>query len=176
MKAIVYFSNVMIPFIMVFFVIQGFIKKVDVFDAFCEGARDGVKVIADVLPSLAGLFVAVEIMRRSSFLDILTFLISPVAVMTGFPAEAVPVALMRLISGSAAMGMAVDVFKTLGPDSFAGRVVSVMMGCTETVFYTLSVYTAACGVKDMRYTLKGALIANMVGVAASFMVCKVVWG
>ena len=176
MRAIAYFSNVMIPMVILGFVLAGAARKVSLFDAFCEGARDGLKVVADVLPSLMALFLAVAVLRASSFMDILVFIISPIAYLTGFPAEAVPVALMRLVSGSAAMSMAADIFKTLGPDSMTGRVVSVMMGCTETVFYTLSVYAAGCGIRDTRYALKGALVANVVGVVVSFMVCKVVWG
>ena len=176
MRAIVYFSNVMIPMVILGFVLAGMVKGVRLFDAFCEGARDGLKVAAEVFPSLVALFVAVAVLRASSFMDILVFLISPIAYFTGFPAEAVPVALMRLFSGSAAMGMAADIFNTLGPDSFTGRVVSVMMGCTETVFYTLSVYAAGCGIRDTGYALKGALVANAAGIVASFLVCKAVWG
>jgi len=176
MKMIVYFSNVMIPLVIVVFVLAGTLKGVRLFDTFCEGAGDGLKVVVEVLASLMALFLAVSVLRASSFMDILVFLISPVAYFTGFPAEAVPVALMRLVSGSAAMGMAADIFKTFGPDSMTGRVVSVMMGCTETVFYTLSVYAAGCGIRDTRYALKGALAANIVGVAVSFLICRVVWG
>ena len=176
MSAVLYFSNVMIPMVLVGFVLAGAVRRVQLFDAFCEGARDGLKVVAEVFPSLVALFVAVAVLRASSFMDILVFLISPIAYFTGFPAEAVPVALMRLFSGSAAMSMAADIFKTLGPDSFTGRVVSVMMGCTETVFYTLSVYAAGCGVRDTGYALKGAIVANVAGIVASFLVCKMVWG
>ena len=176
MRILLYFSNILIPIIMAGIIIMGLAKKVDVFDAFAEGAADGAKTVAKVMPSLIGLMCAVAVLRESTALDIITFVISPVAAVIGFPAAAVPVAVMRLISSSAAMGMVLDIFKTMGPDSFTGRVVSVMMGCTETVFYTLSVYTASCGIKKTGYVVKGAVLANLAGVAASFVICWVIWG
>lgn len=176
MKGIIYFSDILIPMIITAIVLTGFCNKVKVFDTFSEGAKRGIKTVYDVLPSLIALMVAVSLVRASSFLDIVSFFITPLAKITGFPAEAVPVALMRLISNSAAMGMAADIFKNFGPDSFVGRVVSVMMGCTETVFYTLSVYSSGAGIKDTGYALKGAIVANVVGVVASFVVCKAIWG
>lgn len=175
MRIMLYFSNILIPIIMAGIVILGLVKKVDVFDAFVDGAKDGAKTVAAVMPSLIGLMCAVAVLRESSALDILAFIISPVASLIGFPAEAVPIVFMRLISSSAAMGMVIDIFKTLGPDSFTGRLVSVMMGCTETVFYTLSVYTASCGIRKTGYVLKGAVIANLSGVAASFIICRMLW-
>lgn len=175
MKLILYFSNVLMPFVMAVIIIVGLYKRVNVFDAFVEGAADGIKTVMGVMPSLIGLMCAVSVLRASSVLDILCFIISPVASLVGFPAEAVPVALMRLVSNSAAMSMVFDIFKEFGPDSFTGRLVSVMMGCTETVFYTLSVYTASCGIRDTAYTLKGAIIANIAGIAASFVICSLLW-
>lgn len=176
MRMLLYFSNILIPIIMAGIVIMGMAKKVDVFDAFAEGAADGAKTVVKVMPSLIGLMCAVAVLRESAALDIITFIISPAAALIGFPAEAVPIAVMRLISSSAAMGMVLDIFKNLGPDSFTGRLVSVMMGCTETVFYTLSVYTGACGVRKTGYVVKGAVLANLAGVAASFAICRVIWG
>ncbi len=176
MKAVIYFSNILIPIIIMSVLMLGAVKKVQIFTVFTDGAKQGIKTVADILPSLIALMVAVSVVRHSTVLDILNFLLTPVARLTGFPAEAIPVALMRLVSSSAAMGMAADIFKIFGPDSFVGRVVSVMMGCTETVFYTLSIYSAGAGIKDTGFALKGALIANVAGVIASFIVCKAIWG
>jgi spore maturation protein B len=91
--------------------------------------------------------------------------------MTGFPSEVVPIALMRTVSSSASTGLILDIFKTYGPDSFLGRLVSVMFGCTETIFYTMSVYFMTIKVKNSRYTLAGSLLATFVGIAASYLLC-----
>lgn len=116
--------------------------------------------------------VAVGILRSSGALDILCNFLSPIADAIGFPKEALPITFMRLVSSSASTGILLDVFKNYGPDSFIGRFVSVMMSCTETIVYTMSLYFMSIKVKQTRYTLAGALVANFVGVIASLLICK----
>ena len=116
--------------------------------------------------------VAVGILRSSGALDILCNFLSPIADAIGFPKEALPITFMRLVSSSASTGILLDVFKNYGPDSFIGRFVSVMMSCTETIVYTMSLYFMSIKIKQTRYTLAGALVANFVGVIASLLICK----
>jgi len=170
MRIIMMASDLLIPLVFAFVIIHGIIKKVNVYDAFIEGTTDGLKTAAKILPTLIGLMTAVGILRASGFFDILSLILSPAARLVGFPVEAIPLTFMRLVSSSASTGLLLDIFKQFGPDSFTGRFVSIMMSCTETVFYTMSVYFLSVKITKTRYTLVGALIANFAGVVASLFI------
>ena len=131
--------------------------------------------MVDILPTLIGLIMAVEVLRAGGLLEILVELIRPAAEAVGFPAELAPLSIVRLVSSSAATGLLTDLFANYGPDSFLGRAASVMMSCTETVFYTMSLYFLSVGVKKTRWTLPCALLANFVGVVAAVWLVKVVF-
>lgn len=176
MNFLIIISDLIIPIIFVYFLYYGFANKVNVYDAFVEGAKEGFKITYEILPTLIGLMVAVGILRSSGALDILCNFLYPIADAIGFPKEALPITFMRLVSSSASTGILLDVFKNYGPDSFIGRFVSVMMSCTETIVYTMSLYFMSIKVKQTRYTLAGALVANFVGVIASLLICKALWG
>lgn len=164
----VWLSDWMIPIVMFGIILYGLFKNVNVYEAFIEGATDGLKVAIDILPTLIGLMMAVGMLRSSGFLDDLSEMIKPLISWSHFPSQVVPIALMRTFSSSAATGLILDTFKNYGTDSFIGRLVSTMFGCTETIFYTLSVYFMAIKIKNTRYTLQGALIATFVGIVASY--------
>ena len=119
--------------------------------------------------------MAVEVMRAGGLLDILVRLIRPAAEAVGFPAELAPLSLVRLVSSSAATGLLTDLFAKYGPDSFLGRTASVMMSCTETVFYTMSLYFLSVGIRKTRYTLPCALLANLVGIFAAVALVRLVF-
>jgi len=169
-------SDMMIPAIITAIIVHGIYKKVSVYDAFAEGAADGLNTVIKILPALLGLMVAVGVLRASGALGLLSSLLAPAAGLVGFPTEAVPLIFMRLVSSSASTGLLLDIFKNSGPDSFAGRFVSVMMSCTETVFYTMSVYFLSVKVTRTRYTLAGALTANLAGIAAAFAITVFIFG
>jgi len=152
------------------------LKKVKLYEVFLEGATEGLKTVVDILPTLIGLIVAVEVFRAGGLLDIMTNFIRPMAERVGFPAELAPLSIIRLVSSSAATGLLLDIFQNFGPDSFLGRVSSVMMSCTETVFYTMSLYFLSVGVRKTRYTLPCALIANFAGVFAAVILVQMVFG
>lgn len=175
MKSILIISDFIIPVTVFIIVLYGCIKKVDIYDAFIEGAKDGLKIVVDILPTLIGLMVAVAVLRAGGVLDMITIVLRPLAEITGFPAEIIPLCLMRLVSASAANGLLMDLFQNFGPDSFLGQMASVMMCCTETVFYTMSVYFMAVGIRNTRYTLACALIANAAGILAAFYITKAVF-
>jgi len=167
MKFILLLSNLIIPMTFALIILYGYLKRVDLYDNFIEGAKDGMKTVVGILPTIVGLMVAVGILRASGALDLFSKLISPLTSRLGYPTEVVPLTLMRLVSSSASTGLLLDLFKKYGPDSHIGRFVSIMMSCTETVFYTMSVYFMSVKITKTRYTLTSALIANLVGIVAS---------
>lgn len=167
MKFLLYISDFIIPFVIFYIVGFGLLMKVPVFHEFTKGAEDGFKVVLDIMPTLVGLMVAIGILRASGTLDLLSKLIKPVTDILHFPSELVPLVTVKLFSSSAATSLVLDIFKEHGPDSYLGRLTSIIMSCTETVFYTMSVYFMTAGVKKTRYTLAGALVATLTGVVAS---------
>lgn len=175
MKLILLLSDMMIPLVFFVIIAYGVSKKVDVFDTFIEGTKDGFKIVFNILPTLIGLMIAVGILRNSGFLGFLTSIMKPLTDKVGFPAPLVPIALMRTISASATTGLLLDLFKTYGPDSLVGRMASIMMGCTETVFYTMSIYFMTINIKKTRYTLFGALLVTLVGIIASVIITYILY-
>ena len=141
-------------------IIFGFIKKVELFDAFTAGAKDGIKTLLGIAPTLVGLIVAVNLLKSSGATDALCALISPAAQALGFPEQIVPMVLLRPISGGGSTALLMNVYKDYGPDSFAGRVASVLAGSTETTFYAIAVYFGSVGIKKIRHTLVAALSAD----------------
>ena len=125
-----------------------------------------------VFPSLFAIFIAISVFRASGLVEFLTNLLSPVCSALNFPSELLPFALLRPVSGSGSLAMASDIFTSYGADSFAGRCASVMMGSTETTFYTIAVYFGASGTKNIRHTLKCALLADAFGMIMSVIVCR----
>ena len=176
MSIMFFVSNAMIPFVIAAVLLLGISNKIPVFDVFTEGAKDGFSTVLGILPTLIGLMVAVGVLRASGALDYLSAALSHVTDLVGFPKEVLPLTFMRLVSSSAATGLLLDIYKNFGPDSFIGRFASVMMSCTETIFYTLSVYFLSVNIKRTRYTLAGALFANVVGIIASIYITVIVFG
>ena len=165
-----------IPAIFLLILCSGLYRNVKVYDVFVEGAKEGIQTIIRILPSLVGLMVAIGVFRASGALDLIVYAARPVASLFHIPQEAMPLAFLRPISGSASLALVSDIIKTHGPDSFTGRVVSTMMGSTETIFYTLAVYFGSVGIKNIRYTLAAALLAEGASVIASVWICTVVFG
>ncbi|GKX32239.1 spore maturation protein B [Vallitalea longa] len=176
MKFVLMISDFMIPLVFVLIIGYGLLKDVKVYDVFIIGAKEGFKIVLQIMPTLIGLMVAVGILRASGFLDFLTDILTPITSKVKFPSELVPIALMRTISSSATTGLILDLFKTHGPDSLIGRMTSIMMGCTETVFYTLSVYFMTVKIKKTRYTLTGALLVSLAGIIASVIITYRIFG
>ena len=175
MRLIIYLSDYIIPFIIFYIVSFGLISKTNIYDEFVEGAKDGFKVVFDIMPTLIGLMVAIGILRASGTLDIISDLLKPIANIFHFPSELVPITIVKMFSSSAATSLVLDIFKEYGPDSYLGRIVSIMMSSTETIFYTMAVYFVAAGVKKTRYTLAGAIVATLAGVVASVVIVNVIF-
>ena len=174
MSVFVTVSSFIIPGIMLFVVIYGVAKKRNVYDDFVEGATGGLKTVIKVMPTLIGLMVAVGVLRESGFMEFLGQQVGKVTDQIGFPGELMPVTIVKIFSSSAATGMVLDIFKSYGPDSYLGKVTSLMMSCTETVFYTMSVYYLTAKVTKTRWTLPGALLATLAGTIASVILANVI--
>lgn len=166
-------SNIIIPVIIFYIIAYGVINKANVYEDFVKGAKDGLKTVVGIMPTLIALMTAVGVLRASGFLEVLGNLIRPLCEKIGFPAELVPLAFIKMFSSSAATGLVLDIFKNYGTDSFVGLVTSIMMSCTETIFYTMSVYFLAARVTKTRYTLTGALLSTLAGIIASVVLAGV---
>lgn len=167
MKFLVFLSETAIPMLIFIIVGTGILNHQKVYEEFVQGAADGFKTVAGILPTLIGLMVAVGVLRASGLLDAVVQLGAVLTDHIGFPAELVPIALVKMFSSSAATGLLLDIYKEYGTDSSLGKMASVMLSSTETIFYTMSVYFLSVKVKKTRYTLAGALTATIAGTAAS---------
>jgi spore maturation protein B len=153
-------------------IIHGIFKGVNVFTEFTDGAKDGFRIVLNILPSLIGLIFAIELIKASGGLNILCKLLSPISSLLGIPEDVAPLTILSPISGSGSLGMFENILKDHGPDSFIGRVASVMMGSTETTFYTMTVYYGSIGVKKTRHTLPSALCADFTSFILSPKIVK----
>lgn len=169
-------SIVVLPVIIIGIILIGFIKKVDCFGSFTEGAKDGITTTLNILPSLVGLMVAIAVFRESGALDLLVKAVSPLANLASIPEEVLPLAFMRPISGGASLALLGDMFKQYGPDSIIGKMASTMMGSSETVFYTVAVYLSGAGIKKTEYIIPVALISNAIGVLIASRVVYLFFG
>lgn len=173
-----YLSNIIIPMVIFGVVILGLSTKIDMFAAFTKGAKEGFKVTYEILPTLIGLLLAVVILRTSGILDIIGDLLSKPLSVIGFPAQLVPLSLVKMFSSSAATGLLLDVFKKFGTDSEEGMLASILMSCSETIFYTISVYFLATSTEKNKpfektgWTLPGALFCTLAGMIASVIIVK----
>lgn len=167
MDFFVYLSYYLIPLLIFYIVGFGLLMKTEVYNEFVKGAKEGLKVVVDILPTLIGLMMGVGILRASGALDYVAAFLSPLATWLHFPAELIPVTIIKMFSSSAATGFVLDIFETYGPDSVIGNTVSILCSCTETIFYTMSVYFLAAHVKKTRWTLTGCLLATVVGIVMS---------
>lgn len=164
--------NYIVPSIILLFVAIGLIHRVPIFETFCEGAVKGLKTILTISPTLIGLITAVTMLRESGAIDVLVRLVTPFAEKLGFPAEIVPVAILRPVSGGGSTALLIDIFENLGPDSFAGKIVSVMAGSTETTFYAITLYYGSVGIKKIRHTLIAGLAADFTAVVFSVLTVR----
>ena len=169
MRFLYYLSDSMIPLVLILVTGYGLLQKVDIFDAFIEGAVDGFRTVYKILPTLIGLMIAIGVLRESGALEDVTTWIAPLTSRFHFPSELVPLVTVKMFSSSAATSLLLDIYKQFGTDSPLGILASVLMSCSETIFYTMSVYFMTAKVTKTRYTLAGALFATLVGIVASVL-------
>lgn len=172
MQLFLYISDFIVPFLILAIVSYGILQDTNVYDNFIKGARSGFLTVIKIMPTLIGLMVAVGILRASGFLDFISSIIGHFTAYIGFPGQLVPLSIVKMFSSSAATGLLLDIYKESGTDSVAGLIASISMSCTETIFYTMSVYFMSAKVTKTRYTLTGALLATFAGLAASVVLAN----
>lgn len=165
-----YFTKSIIPIIVIVIVTYGMFKGRKVYEWFIEGAKEGLKVCLNIFPYLLAMIVAVHIFREAKLLEILNNLIAPLSNLIGLPREVTPLVLVKPLSGSGAIGILTDILKNYGADSKIGLISSVIMGTTETIFYTLTVYFGAVQIKKTRHTLWAAILADFTAIIASIFI------
>lgn len=160
-------SSLILPVLLAFVAVYGMGRRVDVYSALTHGAEEGLGVLLRIIPALVGLLTAVAMFRASGAAELLSSLCAPLLNLLGIPPETAPLMLIRPVSGSGALAVGTELMTTYGPDSHIGRVAAVMLGSTETTFYTIAVYFGSAGIRKTRHAVPAALVADLVGFAAS---------
>ena len=173
MQVINYISSAAIPTVILIILLYGVAEKNKVYDTFLEGAKDGIEIVFKLFPTLVGIFLAVGALRKSGIIDLIIKLISPITNLLKIPSQILPLAMLRPISGSASMAVAVDIMQKYGVDTTIGLITSTIMASTETTLYTIAVYTSRVGVKKTRFVLFAALIADFVGMITSVVIWQI---
>jgi spore maturation protein B len=169
-------SILAIPLLVMVILLFGLAKKVKLYETFVKGAKEGFQVGVRIIPYLVAMLVAIGIFRTSGAMDILSYLVSPLTNWIGMPPETLPMALIRPLSGSGALGVMSETIKTHGPDSLIGRMVSVMMGSGETTFYVLALYFGSVGITRTRQAVPAGIVADVVGILMSIWTVRLVFG
>ena len=168
-----YFSSAAIPVFILIIILYGLKEKVKVFDVFLDGSKEGIEIVFKLFPTLLGIFLAIGALRSSGFIDLVVNLITPFTNLLEMPSEIAPLAILRPISGSASMAVATDIMQNYGVDTLSGLITSTIMGSTETTFYTIAIYTSCVGIKKTRGILAAALAADVAGIVASTVICRI---
>ena len=161
---------------MLFIILYGYFKKIDVYDTFIDGVKDSFSMITNLFPTFIAMILAVNIFINSGVLDFILSLIKPFLNIFKIPGEIFPLAIIRPISGSASLAYLNNIFTKYGPDSSIGLLGSVMQGCTDTTFYVISLYFGSIGIKKIRHSMFAALFADLCGILASIIVVNLFWG
>lgn len=166
------FSVYIIPLVVTLIVAFGVVKKVSIFEIFLTGAKEGLISTYSIAPSIIGLITAVTMLTASGVFDVLARFLAPFADFFKIPVEVIPLAFLKPVSGSGSLALVNSIFSSVGTDSFAGRVASVLMSSTETTFYAITVYFGSVGIKNMKYAVKCALIIDLISFILSILSVK----
>ena len=168
-----YISNIAMPLIIFIIVFSGLTEKKKTFDIFLKGAKEGIEITIRIFPTLVGLFLAIVMLKNSGTIDFIIKILNPIISTFQVPSEILPLAILRPISGSGSIAIATEIMKSFGVDSNIGLIASVIMGSTETTIYTIAVYSSSVKIKDTRFVLWAALAADVVGMIASVVICRI---
>jgi spore maturation protein B len=169
-------SLLSIPFLLSFFPLYAALRKVKVYEEFVEGAKEGFQVSVMIIPYLVAIFVAIGMFRAAGGIEMLTSVLKPVLDLVGFPTDLLPMCLVRPLSGSGTLGLFTDLVKEFGADSLLARTGGTIFGSTETTFYVIAVYFGAVNVRRTRHAVPAGLIADAVGIVASVIICRMMFG
>ncbi len=166
-------SKIVIPLFVFFIVFYGFIKKVNLYDSFLEGAKEGLHISVNIFPNVLAMVFAINIFLDSNFVYEILRVFEGFLMKFNIPLDILPMAILRPISGTATLAIMNDIFMSYGPDSYAGRLASVLQGCTDTTIYVLALYFGSIGVKKIRYSLVVGLIADLIGITIAFILTAI---
>lgn len=166
-------SKIVIPLFVFFVVFYGFIKKVNLYDSFLEGAKEGLHISVNIFPNVLAMVFAINIFLDSNFVYEILRVFEEFLMKVNIPLDILPMAILRPISGTATLAIMNDIFMGYGPDSYAGRLASVLQGCTDTTIYVLALYFGSIGVKKIRYSLVVGLIADLIGITIAFILTAI---
>lgn len=166
-------SKIVIPLFVFFIVFYGFIKKVNLYDSFLEGAKEGLNISVNIFPNVLAMVFAINIFLDSNFVYEILRVFEGFLMKFNIPLDILPMAILRPISGTATLAIMNDIFVSNGPDSYAGRLASVLQGCTDTTIYVLALYFGSIGVKKIRYSLVVGLIADLIGITIAFILTAI---
>ena len=169
-------SNILIPLLVLGVVLYKNKKKVDVYDVFIEGAKEGINIGISIFPYMLGMILGINILLKSNFLDVIFNFLKPLFDFIDIPIDILPMALLRPVSGSAALSILNNILTNYGPDSFIGRLASTIQGSTDTTIYILTLYFGTVGIKKIRYSLWAGLIADLGGIVASIIAVTLILG
>ena len=164
------FSIIVIPFFILLVVFNGYLKKIDIYTSFLNGAKDGLKIVYNIFPAVLAMVFAINIFLDS---NILPFLLKPVTSILNLPTEILPMAFLRPISGTASLSIMTKIFEIYGPDTYPGRLASVIQGCTDTTIYVIALYYSSVKITKSRYTIIVGLLADLVGLIMAFILTSI---
>ena len=168
-------SLLLLPLFILFVIVYGLAKKTRVYESFIEGAKQGFSVSFKIMPYVVAFVFAVGLFKASGGFELFASLLKPVLSFLHIPPEVIPLAVTRPFSGSASLGILASILKESGPDSFAGRVASTLMGSSETIFYTVALYFGSVGISKTRHTIPAALAAEVTALMAAVIVCSLLF-
>lgn len=169
------FSNILVPLIILYIVIYGKYKKIDIYDSFVKGAIDGLKSAWSITPYIIGIFLAIGIFKTGRGIDILEFLFKPIADLMSIPKELIGLIIVKPLSGSGALGMYTELVQRVGVDTIIGQMGATIVGASETIFYTMAIYYGSLKIKNTRHTLACAMSSHIAGVIASVFICYLIF-
>lgn len=169
------FSNAIIPFIILYIVVYGKYKKVDIYESFVKGAVDGLKSAWSILPYIIGIFLAIGIFKSGKGIEILEFLFTPIAKLMSIPKELIGLIMIKPLSGSGALGMYNELVQRVGIDTIVERMGSTIVGASETIFYTMAIYYGSLKIRNTRHTLTCSMLSHVAGVIASVFICYLIF-
>lgn len=170
-----FFSNILVPLIILFIIVYGKIKGIDIYESFVSGAFEGLKTALNITPYIIGIFLAIGVFKSGRGIEILEFLFTPIANLMSIPKELIGLIMIKPLSGSGALGMYSELVTRVGIDSLIERMGSTIVGASETVFYTMAIYYGSLKIKNTRYTLTSAMISHIFGVIGSVFICYVLF-
>jgi spore maturation protein B len=169
-------SLLVLPWLILLFPLYAALRRIPVYDEFVEGGKEAVQVILRILPYLVGMLAAVGMFSMAGGMDLITWILSPITNLFGFPSQLVPMAVIRPFSSAAALGLLTDTIKNFGPDNLIALTAATFYGCSETTFYVIAVYFGSVGIHKSRHAIPTGIIADTIGPIAAFVVCRAVLG